>query len=77
MDEFKWAWVLFVAASVAVLVRVALWFLPGPAIRHADRVARAAEQEEAGVAAEPETAETAAAELPDAAEPEAVLEDLA
>ena len=77
MDEFKWAWVLFVAASVAVLVRVALWFLPGPAIRHADRVARAAEQEEAGVAAEPETAETAASELPDAAEPEAVLEDLA
>ncbi len=42
MDEFKWAWVLFVAASVAVLVRVALWFLPAPAVRHADRVTRAA-----------------------------------
>lgn len=76
MDEFKWAWVLFVAASVAVLVRIALWFLPAPAIRHADRVARAAEREEAAAdAAEPETTETAAEAQPAVAEPEAELDE--
>lgn len=74
MDEFKWAWVLFVAASVAVLVRVALWFLPAPAVRHADRVTRAAEREEAAAEA---PAEVPAEERADAAEPEAALEDLA
>jgi hypothetical protein len=41
MDEVKWAWVLFVAASLAVLIRMALWFLPSPASRHAENVSAA------------------------------------
>ncbi len=43
MDEIKWAWVLFVAASLAVLIRVAMWFLPSPALRHAAKVEAAAD----------------------------------
>lgn len=41
MDWVKWTWVLFVAVSVAVLVRFVVWLLPAPAIRHANDVAAA------------------------------------
>ena len=43
MDEMKWVWVLFVAASLAVLIRLALWFLPTPVIWHSKKVSEAAE----------------------------------
>ena len=33
MDEMKWAWVLFVAATLALLVRLSSWFLPAPGWR--------------------------------------------
>lgn len=45
MDEVKWAWVLFMAATLAVLVRIAMWFLPAPAVLHSEQVTRAAEGE--------------------------------
>ena len=35
MDEMKWAWVLFVAATLALLVRLSTWFLPAPGWRDA------------------------------------------
>lgn len=41
MDWVKWTWVLFVAVSVAVLVRFVVWLLPAPAIQHATNVAAA------------------------------------
>lgn len=44
MNEMKWTWVLFVAASLAVLIRMAMWFLPSPAVRHAEQVESAVEQ---------------------------------
>lgn len=44
MDDMKWAWVLFVAASLAVLVRLATWFMPAPGWR-AEKVAAAVEPE--------------------------------
>lgn len=43
MDEVKWAWVLFLAATVALMVRMAMWFLPSPAIQHSEKVEAAAE----------------------------------
>ncbi len=43
MDEMKWAWVLFVAATLALLVRLAMWFLPSPALRHSQKVSSAAD----------------------------------
>ncbi len=43
MNEMKWAWVLFVAASLAVLFRLAMWFLPAPAVQHAEELAAAAD----------------------------------
>lgn len=43
MDEMKWAWVLFLVATLALLVRIAMWFLPSPAVRHSEQVSRAAE----------------------------------
>lgn len=63
MDAMKWAWVLFVAASLALLVRLAMWFLPSPAVQHSEQVAEAAE---AAAAAAP--AETTAGEAPPAPE---------
>ena len=33
MDEMKWAWVLFLAATLALLIRLTLWFLPAPGWR--------------------------------------------
>lgn len=47
MDEVKWAWVLLVAATLALLIRLAMWFLPAPGWRtakvdHAVEVAAAA-----------------------------------
>jgi hypothetical protein len=53
MDGMKWAWVLFVAASLAVLVRLAMWFLPSPALQHSEKVAAAAEATSAVAPAEP------------------------
>lgn len=41
MDWVKWTWVLFVAASVAVLVRFVILLLPAPAIQHATDVTAA------------------------------------
>ncbi|MDY0145555.1 MAG: hypothetical protein RBS84_06125 [Kiritimatiellia bacterium] len=41
MDWVKWTWVLFVAASVAVLVRFVILLLPAPAIQHASDVTAA------------------------------------
>ena len=43
MDDMKWAWALFVAASLAVLIRVGWWFLPAPALKHTEQVAAATE----------------------------------
>ena len=43
MNDMKWAWALFVAASLAVLIRMALWFLPSSAARHSEKVVAAAE----------------------------------
>jgi hypothetical protein len=43
MNDMRWAWVLFVAASLAVLIRLAMWVLPGPAVKHSEQVAAAAE----------------------------------
>ena len=42
MDEMKWAWVLFLAATLALLIRLAMWFLPAPGWR-TEKVNRAAE----------------------------------
>ena len=60
MDEMKWAWVLFVAATLALLIRLSTWFVPAPGWRD-EKVQQATE-----------TAETAAvtADMPKiAAEP--------
>ena len=82
MGEVKWAWLLFVAASLAVLIRLATWFLPAPAVRHAENLARAegpvpaaAEAEGPAPAALPEPPEPAADEPspPDEAVAEALL----
>lgn len=64
MDEMKWAWVLFVAATLALLIRLSTWFMPAPGWRDA-KVKQATE-----------TAETAAVSpvLPEiATEPPAVV----
>ena len=53
MDDMKWAWVLFVAATLAVLIRVAMWFLPSPTLRHSQEVAEAVEASAGMVAPEP------------------------
>ncbi len=47
MDEIKWAWVLFLAATVALMVRMAMWFLPSPALKHSEMVEAAAESVQA------------------------------
>lgn len=41
MDEMKWAWVLFLAATLALLIRLSTWFLPAPGWR-AEKVDQAA-----------------------------------
>ncbi len=33
MDEMKWAWVLLLAATLALLIRLSTWFLPAPGWR--------------------------------------------
>ena len=55
MNEMKWAWVLFVAASLAVVIRLAMWMMPAPGWR-AEKVAAAAE----GASAEAPAAEAPA-----------------
>ena len=65
MDEVKWAWVLFVAATLALLVRIAMWFLPAPGWRSA----KVAAAEEAPAAASRTAAEEAPAVLGVPAEP--------
>ncbi|HAL92926.1 MAG TPA: hypothetical protein DCM68_07885 [Verrucomicrobia bacterium] len=52
MDEVKWAWVLFLAATLALLIRLAMWFLPAPVWRHSENVSRAAESASAPAPAE-------------------------
>ena len=59
MDEVKWAWVLFLAATVALLVRMAMWFLPSPAVKHSEKV----EEAVAVAQAVPDLTESAPAEL--------------
>ena len=52
MDEVKWAWVLFLAATLALMVRLAMWFWPGPAMEHKAKIAEAVEQASAVAQAE-------------------------
>jgi hypothetical protein len=52
MNVMKWAWVLFVAASLAVLIRLAMWLMPAPGWR-AEKVEAAAEAAPAEAPAEP------------------------
>jgi len=42
MDEMKWAWVLFLAATLALLIRLTMWFLPAPGWR-SEKVNQAAD----------------------------------
>ncbi len=52
MDEVKWAWVLFLAATLALLVRLATWFLPAPVLWHSEKVSQAADASPASAPAE-------------------------
>ena len=61
MDEMKWAWVLFVAATLVMLIRIAMWFFPMPGWR-AEKVAAAAEAPAAVASAAVESAAPAAPE---------------
>lgn len=63
MDIFKWAWVLFVAASLAIVIRLAIWILPDPGER-SQKVATAAESAAAAEPVEPEAPARAAPEPP-------------
>ena len=74
MDEMKWAWVLFVAATLALLVRLSTWFLPAPGWRDA-KVRQAAETAESAAVEEamPEIAAPLPAPAPEA-EPAALPE---
>lgn len=65
MDEVKWAWVLFLAATLALLIRLAMWFLPAPVWRHSENVSRAAEP--AAVPAPPEASAPVASAVPPSA----------
>ena len=51
MDELKWAWVLLVVASLVLLIRLAMWFLPAPGWR-TEKVEQAAENTSAMTQAE-------------------------
>ena len=53
MDEMKWAWVLFLAATLALLIRLAMWFLPAPGWR-SEKVNQAADAMDLPAPAEPE-----------------------
>lgn len=68
MDEVKWAWVLFLAATLALLIRLSMWFLPAPGWR-TEKVDRAAEVVSAAVDNEmpllPEGSEPAAPAQPE------------
>ncbi len=66
MDIFKWAWVLFVAASLAIVIRLAMWILPDPGWR-SQKVAAAAESAAVAAPVEPEV--PVPAELVPPAEP--------
>ena len=82
MDEMKWAWVLFVAATLALLIRLSTWFVPAPGWRDA-KVKQATETAETAavspvlpeIAAEPPAA-SAAAEPVHAPPPEPVAEPI-
>ena len=52
MEEMKWAWVLFVAATLALLVRLAMWFWPTAALMHKEEIAEAVEKASAVAQAE-------------------------
>ena len=62
MDEMKWAWVLFLAATLALLIRLSMWFLPAPGWRAekvnqaADAVSAVVESDRPLVPVEPEPA---------------------
>lgn len=43
MDDMRWAWVLFVAASLAVLIRLGMWFWPSTLRRYSEQVSAVAE----------------------------------
>lgn len=64
VDEVKWAWVLFVAATLALLVRLAMWFLPAPGWR-AQQVAKATEPASVDMPATPESVEPAEVDQPE------------
>lgn len=55
MDWIKWTWVLFVAVSVAILVRFFVWLLPATAIQHASDVDAAVRGIEAASESLPES----------------------
>ena len=67
MDEIKWAWVLFVAATLALLIRLSTWFVPAPGWRDA-KVKQATETAETAAVAEA-MPEIAPAPLPPPPEP--------
>jgi hypothetical protein len=77
MDEVKWAWVLLVAATLALLIRLAMWFLPEPGWRSA-KVTQAAEvlSSETGVVEEAAAPFIATPE-PEVAAAPAVAENIA
>lgn len=54
MDEFKWAWVLIVAAMLALMVRLAMWLFPAPGWRF-HKVSQAADSLPAQVEGPSET----------------------
>jgi hypothetical protein len=67
MDEMKWAWVLFVAATLALLIRLSTWLVPAPGWRDA-KVKQATETAETAAVSEA-MPEIAAAPLPPPPEP--------
>ena len=68
MDEMKWAWVLFLAATLALLIRLTMWFLPAPGWR-SEKVNQAADAMDLPAPAEPEPRAEA---VPAPSEPEPV-----
>ena len=68
MNDMRWAWVLFVAASLAVLIRLTMWFLPPSVVKHSEQVTAAVE--ESALAPVVETSATVAVEVTWPDEPE-------
>lgn len=64
MNDIKWAWVLFVAASLAVLIRLAVWLLPSPVVQHARQIDKAIESEPIRPGEPPPAAENTPPEEP-------------